>query len=119
MISYDRALRTVGREISSLKTREGSLPPTPYVALEISSTLDSLRWENYDEDLPHLKNIRSLIDRILKEDGIEYLREPKTILSTDFDEYFIDWGFPKEARLGLGVIHPIARSERLRRQLCR
>lgn len=122
MYTYDQVLKLVAKEIQVI--RKDATMTGPAIVIEVASRLQLSPWEGYNENLPYLRNIRQLCDRILRGDGLAYLHQRKEENSrslSDDDPYgfYIDWGNPDESgrfinRMLLGA----SKHEKLRRQLC-
>jgi hypothetical protein len=123
MISYDRALRMIAKEILALR-KETPLPPTPYVVMELASRYKITPWEGYDAKVPYVANLRRLVDRILRGDGIEYLKARRSEAAQNDDpddDPFgadVDWRSERESQRAVDTLFPNARRrERLKRHL--
>ena len=64
---YTEVVCMIQDEIDSIKSKNGELPPTAYVVVEVSSRLKSLQhWEGYNPKKSHTVNIRNIVEEILK-----------------------------------------------------
>lgn len=106
-------------------TRGESLPPTPYLLMELASRVKLTPWEDgYDSNSTHLVNLRRLVDRIIRGDGIQYLSErsnPKETISDHCDDLYgvdVDWANKRESRRAVERLFPSSsRKEKFKKAL--
>jgi hypothetical protein len=65
--TYTEVKGLVKAEIDSIKKRDGVLPPTPYVVMEVSNRLKNLQpWQGYNATVTLSQNLRGIIEEITK-----------------------------------------------------
>ena len=65
--TYSDVVCLVRNEIDSIRKRDGALPPTAYVVMEIGVRLKNLQaWEGYNPKKSHTMNLRGVVDELLK-----------------------------------------------------
>lgn len=65
--TYSDVVCLVRNEIEAIRKRDGALPPTAYVVMEIGVRLKNLQaWDGYNPKKSHTMNLRGVIDEILK-----------------------------------------------------
>lgn len=65
--SYSEVCCLVKNEIASIRRRDGELPPTAYVVVEIANRLKTIQpWEGFDTSKPLAQNFRGVVEEVLK-----------------------------------------------------
>lgn len=87
---YSEVKCLVKNEINSIKSRDGELPPTPYVVVEVANRLKKLQpWEGYDQKSPLAANLKGIIYEIIKGRMNITSRPPETESDIDMDVIYI------------------------------
>lgn len=64
---YSEIKCLVKNEVDSIRRRDGELPPTAYLVIEITDRLKKITpWEGYDPHKPLAQNIRSIVEELVK-----------------------------------------------------
>jgi hypothetical protein len=57
----------VKNEVDSIRRRDGELPPTAYIVVELATRLKTLQpWEGYDKFKPLPWNLRGVVEEVVK-----------------------------------------------------
>lgn len=65
--TYSDVVCLVKNEIDSIRKRDGALPPTAYVVIELETRLKTLQaWEGYNPHKTHMLNLRGVVDEVLR-----------------------------------------------------
>ena len=65
--AYSEVKCLVKNEVDSIRRRDGELPPTAYLVVEIADRLKKMNpWEGYDPHKPLAQNIRGIVEELLK-----------------------------------------------------
>lgn len=64
---YSEIKCLVKNEVDSIRRRDGELPPTAYLVVEITDRLKKVTpWEGYDTHKPLAQNIRGVVEELVK-----------------------------------------------------
>lgn len=65
--SYSEVQCLVRNEVDSIRRRDGVLPPTAYVVVEVATRMKTIQpWDGYDKGKPLAQNLRSIIEEVIK-----------------------------------------------------
>jgi hypothetical protein len=107
MKSREEVIKSVQSEIAAIQKRDGELPKTPYVVLEIIERLKTTTdWTDRDRTKPVGKCIRELVELCIKNPKLKIPNKPQPLKSLyedaeTFEEFEpdpvlqVDWDHPR------------------------
>ena len=64
---YSEVQCLVKNEIDSIRRRDGELPPTAYLVVEVADRLKKIQpWDGFDPHKPLAQNIRGVVEEVIK-----------------------------------------------------
>ena len=74
----------VKNEVDSIRKREGELPKTAYIVMEVAVRLKTLApWEGYDAHKPLAQNLRPIVESVVTGKSNPFNPPPKEDLDMD------------------------------------
>ena len=120
MLTYEQALHMVAKEIEKILKEATEDLTSAEVLFELATRIPTMTWSGYETNIPYLSNLRRLSDRILRGDGLSYLREFRKESSENLNDGGNDdvHVIPRDPWTGIIWKYPnLARKEKLRRQM--
>ena len=88
MKTYSDVKCLVKNEVDSIRKRDGELPKTAYVVMEVATRLKTLApWDGYDAHKPMAQNLRPIVESVVTGKVNPLHVPPKEDL--DMDAFFI------------------------------
>lgn len=116
----------VKNEIDSIRKRDGELPKTAYVLIEVATRLKTLApWEGYDSHKPLAQNLRPIVESIMTGKSNPLFFIPKEDLdmdtcyvsSNEYDSLEDTLGDRKKVGKSVDALPHACRKEKLKKRL--